>query len=552
MTVQTQLKVTSHVTRDLLASAASFKTEAAVVWEYVVNSLQYVDAGVSPRVQVTILLGRKGITIADNGCGMSSDGLAHFFRMHGENLERLAGRAGRGKFGTGKSAAFGIANTLRVDTVRDGKRNVVSLSRDMINGSDGHDIPLNWEVRDKTVDEPNGTVVSILDINLDRVKQASIIEYVERHLQAFRASAPAVAIDSHVCSYREPETAEAFKFEPSPSQRQVLGDVILSVKVARAPLPQVEQGIAVTSGIGNLVAIERAGIESKEFGNYLFGDIDVPALDKHSSPIEPYDPTRSLQLNPHHPLVGILLGFIGSKLEEVRATLVRKSVEARKTEQARRLAQEADKIADILNEDFRRVSERLQEIRAASARRGSALAQFGGQPTGQGDDDWVKGLSTPGAVVKATPKEPSDPEPSPPKPRPVTPEVAAQGAPDPAGDNAVDPVGGIEGKRRRPRGGFKVEYRNLGKAEDRSVYDPPTLTILINLDHPLVAAALGEGSAEDKTFRRLSYEIAFSEYAMGLGYEIAQQDPNIPADDLLYEVRSTLNRVSSSAVGLYR
>src|ERR1700674_1836756 len=106
MIAQAQLKVTSHVGRDLLASAASFKNEAAVVWEYVVNSLQYVDAGVSPRVQVTIAPGRKGINIWDNGRGMSAVDLEHFFRMHGENLDRLAGRAGRGKFGTGKSAAF--------------------------------------------------------------------------------------------------------------------------------------------------------------------------------------------------------------------------------------------------------------------------------------------------------------------------------------------------------------------------------------------------------------------------------------------------------------
>jgi hypothetical protein len=62
------------------------------------------------------------------------------------------------------------------------------------------------------------------------------------------------------------------------------------------------------------------------------------------------------------------------------------------------------------------------------------------------------------------------------------------------------------------------------------LYDPPTLTILINLDHALVSAALGDGHVEDTTFRRLSYEIAFSEYAMGLGYEISKQDPNIPAD----------------------
>lgn len=84
------------------------------------------------------------------------------------------------------------------------------------------------------------------------------------------------------------------------------------------------------------------------------------------------------------------------------------------------------------------------------------------------------------------------------------------------------------------------------------MYDPAALAILINLDHPVVAAAIGEGNVEDPAFRRLSYEIAFSEYAMALGYEMARQDPAIPADDLLYEVRSSLNRISVAAASLYR
>jgi hypothetical protein len=39
---------------------------------------------------------------------------------------------------------------------------------------------------------------------------------------------------------------------------------------------------------------------------------------------------------------------------------------------------------------------------------------------------------------------------------------------------------------------------------------------------------------------------------MALGYEMAQQDPDVPADDLLYELRSTLNRVSQAAASLYQ
>ena len=55
-------RLTAHVGRAVLAQAAQFKTEAPVVWEYVVNSLQYVDPGVQPKVEVMVKHG--SITIS--------------------------------------------------------------------------------------------------------------------------------------------------------------------------------------------------------------------------------------------------------------------------------------------------------------------------------------------------------------------------------------------------------------------------------------------------------------------------------------------------------
>ena len=315
-----------------------------------------------------------------------------------------------------------------------------------------------------------------------------------------------------------------------------------------APLSEFDQGISVTAGPGNLVAVERGGIEKKEFGSYLFGEVDVPAIEASDSPIEAYDSTRSLQLNPKHPVVAVLVGFIGSKLEDVRQELARQAKEARRTEEARRLAIEAQKIADLLNEDFRKIRQRLQEIRAASASPGAVGAIFGNSEAGGAQPDaWVAGTSEPGRVA-ATGKGGDG---SGRKGR-TPPSVTARGERDDTGNESVDPAGGNGRARTRPRGGFSVEYRNLGDDEDRSRYDEGNLTILINLDHSVVKSALGEGNVEDISFRRLSYEIAFSEYAMALGYEICKQDPNIPADDLLYEVRSTLNRVAAVAASLYR
>ena len=531
-----------------LASAAAFKTEAAAVWEYVVNGLQYVDRGTIPRVSVQAHQADRAIAISDNGRGMTDKDLQHFFTMHGENVERLKGRPGRGKFGTGKAAAFGIAKTLRVDSVREGLRNVVLLTRDMIERSGGKEVSVDWLTRNEPVDSPNGTTIFIENIMLEQIRTAPIIEYIERHLQAFRAIAPEVAVNEHVCAYREPEIQEEHRFSPTPQQAHVLGDVSLIIKVARAPLPDAEQGVVITAGLGNLVAVEKAGTENKEFGAYLLGEIDVPALDSPSIPIAPYDSSRSLQLNLEHPVAGVLVGFIGSKLEKVRTDLVLRAKEARRSEQARRLEIQAQKIAELLNSDFNTVRDRLTNIKTVTAKPGPVGARFGGANSGdENPDSWVSGTLRTGRLDRNE----KESNPGKGRGRPA-PDVPAAGDSDPEGKDPIDPAGAGDGARRRPRGGFQVVYRNLGRSEDRSRYEERSLSILINLDHPVLSAALVDNSVEDPGVRRLSYEIAFSEYAMALGYELLKQDPNMPADDLLYEVRSSLNRVAVSAASLYR
>jgi len=536
--------VTSHVGRDVLAQAAQFKTEASVVWEYVVNSLQYVDPGSAPVVEVSVKHGM--ISISDNGAGMDEDGLRHFFTMHGENLERRGGRVGRGKWGTGKSAAFGIASSLMVDTVRNGLRNVVELTRSAIEGSDGSAIPIDWKVRGETVDAPNGTVVIIGDAILSRIDKEMIIEYIERNLPAFRNVNPNVAVNSHVCEYHAPPVKNAQRFTPSEEQAAVLGDVELVIYTATRPLRDWEQGIAVTAGPGNLVAIERGGVEHKEYGNYLFGEIDVLALESFDTPLEPFDPSRDLSLNPIHPVVAVLLGFVGSKLERARRDIVASEREAREEEEARRLAKQADALAEILNDDFASQMKRLRDIRAATSRPGSAAAHHGGAASGDQEPDlWVEGLDVPGELETSGGEHTEGERDG--RPAPSIPRL---GHPDPEGQDVVSPVGG-DGTRRRPRGGFSVDFRHLGEDEDRSMYDSNGMAIIINKDHPVVAAALSREGIESISFRRLSYEIAFSEYAIALSYEMVNRDPAMPADDVLYDIRATLKRITRSAAPLY-
>jgi hypothetical protein len=165
-----RLFVRSYVARDFLQNAALFKTDKLVVWEYVSNGLQYVDPGTSPVVQVKLDSKRKSITISDNGRGMDWAGLKNFFVMHGENIDRKEGRPGRGMFGTGKSAAFGIADKLRIETTRGGRRSIVELTRASIDRMGSEDpIPVEIIEEEKPTSHENGTVIEITGVGPQNV-----------------------------------------------------------------------------------------------------------------------------------------------------------------------------------------------------------------------------------------------------------------------------------------------------------------------------------------------------------------------------------------------
>ena len=192
--------------------------------------------------------------------------------MHAVNPDRQRGRGGRGKFGTGKSAAFGIAHKLRVETRRAVQRNVVELTRAAIDETTGNNIPVDWIVKNEPTDEPNGTVVTISDIKIRRLDRQRVVDYIERHLQAFRAIKPEVAVNDHVCTYVEPESTEdPRKFRPTEQQQKILGDIELVVKISKAPLNDSEIGIIVTAGQGNTVAIETGAIARKSLATICSG-----------------------------------------------------------------------------------------------------------------------------------------------------------------------------------------------------------------------------------------------------------------------------------------
>ena len=95
-----QIHMGVHVGRAILQAAAVFNTPNKAIWEYVVNSLQYVDPGNNPVIDVRVNKASRTIVITDNGRGMDREVLANFFTLSAENIDRMQGRVGRGKFGS--------------------------------------------------------------------------------------------------------------------------------------------------------------------------------------------------------------------------------------------------------------------------------------------------------------------------------------------------------------------------------------------------------------------------------------------------------------------
>jgi hypothetical protein len=550
-----ELQIRSHVARDLLQSADLFRTDKTVVWEYVSNGIQYVDPGIKPEVHVQIDGKRRRIEVRDNGRGMLWDGLQNFFVMHGENLDRRQGRPGRGNFGTGKSAAFGIAEGLRITTVRSGRRSCVELSRSEIEAMRGEGpIPVMVHEKEVPTDDPNGTLIEISGIHLRSIDQAAIIRFIERHLARWPRDVT-VFVNNHQCEFNDPPVERELTFVPDEGAYAELGNVTLTIKVAKAPLDEDRRGISIFSK-GVWCETTLAGAEGREMSHYIFGDIDIPSLDEYKGPIRPIDMSRSMKLNPNNPLVQRAYSFIGEKVDIIRRDLVRRDRERRATEELRRLQTEANSIANVINEDFEEFRRKLQRVKAQNT---------GGRDDSndRGNVDWTElmkpGGETPGAITTRWP-EPPVPQPSEDAERPLddgsdgdegTREAGKVLAKSEDGSSSGLPSGTKQGRGRRPIGGFNVRFGNLGTEEHRAKYVRDERTIYINLDHPQVEAAKGLGYQEDIAFRRLTYEVAFAEYAVALASERAGADEYFFVTDPIVEIRDTLNRLATKGARLY-
>jgi hypothetical protein len=544
----TPLRVTSHVGRDLLQSAQLFRHEHAVVWEYVSNGLQYKDVGTKPTVVVEVDTKSKRISIRDNGRGMLIEDLANYFKMHGENLDRKQGRPGRGYFGTGKSAAFGIANLLRITTVRDGLKSRVQLTRKDIEGRpDGDEIPVMILERETKTSASNGTLVEIEDISIKQIDIGSIIRHVERHIAHWPDAT--VIVNNHECEFNEPDISRERTFATKGTEyERALGDALLVVKTAKAPLEDELRGIAILSdGVWHETTL--AGCERKPFAEYIFGSFDVTRLGSDRSLPPAFDMSRSMKLNPRNEIVAEILRFVGVNIESIRKDLERQDRERRQSEEQKRLQQHGSKIAELLNEHFKSWRTKLK---TTVAKAGFGKDLVSASDMGAGDvAEITHGDELPGVIVESILRGPNGGGSSIDEPSMPFPDVRLD---DDAESRVAKSVG--SGRKRVNSGGFNVAFERIGANEKRAKYDRETRTIYVNLEHPRIAVELnvvgGPSPVDDPNFLRMTYEIAFTEYAIVLAQELSSVQYFYDPQDALVEVRQTLDDLSKAFASAWR
>ena len=533
-----KLTVTSHVSRDFLQNAAYFNTLPKVIWEYVSNSLDNGKENIPITVAVTVSKEDDSLIIADNGSGMSRDDLEHFFTMHGENVQRKKGKRVRGRFGTGKSAAFGIAKFLTIETRCKGLKNIVSLHvEDIKKASSGKPFYVNDIIINEPTEDDDGTIVNIKELLIGKIDTETTISYIEKHLARYHLRA-SVIINGHNCKFKEPPAIKTIKLNAPAELEKFIGSPELIIKVAPFGLDQDERGIDILSdGIWHETTLGE--VEGREMSDRLFGEIDISLLEKVEDDIAPFDNTRNNLLNRANPRVVIIIGWISQELEKVRQTLVQDERERRKTEQAKKLEQEAQRMASILNDDFKNLLMELEISRKISGKpKGKiddVITESGDIFPGGGNSDsqWQE-AGQPHGDGHGGKNPPGDGDY--PRPGPSLIDGEAKGSPKQAD---------ATGKKNRS-GLFSIEFANLTEDWPRSRYERAEHKILINLDHPQVAFALkeGGGSLDSRHFLSTVYEVAAVEYAQTIPFERIQQGEQVDAADALFIVGDTIDRIT--------
>jgi len=549
------ITVKTHVGRDVLQNADYFNNIGKVVIEYVTNAL---DAGIlsNQAVKCEVSIKRNGIVIKDNACGMTYNELNNnFFTMHGENVFRKrTGVKPRGRFGTGKIAAFGIANKLRVESIKDNLKNIVELTRkDLEEATGSEPIPVTEIEINKTTKHVNGTIIKISDFHtlkradthgaVSELKRA-LHKYLEKHI---------VIVNGQRILFEEPSYKEVYSFFPYPFLEKIIGRCELKIKIAKSPVEENLNGIFITAN-GWLLETTLADLEGKPFTDLLFGEVEIPMLEEDTGKVRSYDNTRTLRLNRNNELVRNIIDWLKECLESVRTKIAEEHKNLKESEEMQKLQEEAKRIEEILNEDY---DEYRNELIKANPNYGNDTSTLGPQSKdlilepGFIDGNSVSVLTSDNGILGKN-QEISEDKRDRGEPLESTKDFSNYESEDEVNDNNFN-KDEQERKKRKKTGGFKIDFRHHSENAMRSSYNENERLIIINLDHPQVEAIMEEyGSIENRLFRVVTNETAFTEYALVIVNELAKRGISIhDAFDALVESRNIIDRVSRRAAIVY-
>lgn len=152
-----------------------------VIAELISNSY---DAD-AENVEIRINYNDKEVTVIDDGIGMGHEDLNKSFLVIGRNRRIAEGtgvsegkkRKVTGKKGLGKLAVFGIANTIKVYSVKEGVKNAFSINYDEMKAQNETEYNPKIICENEKVDEKNGTIIKIREIKQNKIMNIDELAY---------------------------------------------------------------------------------------------------------------------------------------------------------------------------------------------------------------------------------------------------------------------------------------------------------------------------------------------------------------------------------------
>ena len=535
--------MTIHAGRAILEESNGFTNEGKVVGEYVKNSWQYTDGPTT--VNVLIDHKNKSIQIKDTSRGMDRYTLDNnFFILHQVNPDRKIGKFLRGEYGTGKIAALGIGETLRVKTVKDKKINIFEIHRkDCEADISQNKVKIRWIKEDENTEEENGTTIEIL-----KFRQSRAISV--RNIKNFLRSKTLVeeAYEHTIDLYVEHEKIEKIEIDyidlitikPTEEEEKILGKCELNIKVATRNLDEEERGISVFAKGIYKAKINNPHGEKSEF---IFGKCTCDKLISETNP-PIFDSSRREELNTDNPVARKFLSFVNFHVDSVRKELVKKDSDRKKKERNEALQKEAEKMKDFFNSDYKELElnyqKKIAKAKGNIDEKQDFKFQLGETKIVTGDEFSVKIIEGEDGAF--------------------TTHGGGGGGEGGGGGGKKPEVGKIEktdeetgnkGKekslsKKRSGGGFNFEYDRLGIDGKRAIYIDENRLIKINLDHPLISKTLEttNNDQDSPIFKRASYEAAIFEYAVAVTQQ--KSSSNLMEDsvsDAVFEIQDCVDRM---------